>query len=43
MENRTENEKLEFLQEVDRVWKLSVNEMEYLDAVLSMLQMRENI
>jgi hypothetical protein len=43
MENRTENEKLEFLQEIDRVWKLSVNEMEYLDAVLSMLQVRENI
>jgi hypothetical protein len=43
MTNRTENEKLEFLQEIDRVWKLSVNEMEYLDAVLSMLQMRENI
>ena len=43
MTNRTENEKLVFLQEIDRVWKLSVNEMECLDAVLSMLQMRENI
>ena len=43
MTNRTENEKLEFLQYIDSKWKLSVNEMEYLDAVLSMLQMRENI
>lgn len=43
MVNRTENEKLEFLQEIDRLWKLSINEMEYLDAVLSMLQSRENI
>ena len=43
MTNRTENEKIEFLQEIDSKWKLSVNEMEYLDAVLSMLQMRENI
>ena len=43
MVNRKENEKLEFLQEIDRKWKLSVNEMEYLDAVLSMLQLREKV
>ena len=43
MVNRKENEKLEFLLEIDRVWKLSIIEKEYLDAVLSMLQSREKL
>ena len=42
MVNKKENEKLEFLQDIDRVWKLSVNEMFDLFMSLSFSE-RENL
>ena len=35
MVSRTNNELKEFTQEIDRAWKLSLNEMQYLEDLLS--------
>ena len=41
MVNRTENQLEEFKEEIDRVWSLSLNEMERLDSLLNLFLERK--